>query len=356
MRLQKTPRRFITRFDEENRLNIVFGNGTENLEENILIPNPSDLAIPLRGRKNFTAQPINPEAFLNTNEMGSFPSNTALTVRYIRGGGEKTNVAANTITSFSTLRIQFDPNVSAGDQETVRSSIVVTNEDRATGGDGPIDDDEIRDNAVAFFSSQDRCVSREDFVVRTMTLPKEFGKVFRAYATKATDIESATVQLFVLSKDENNNVIVPTQVLKDNIKQYLRSYRMLTDQVEILDGSIINVGIDFSIIVKSSVAKQLVLGNCLLVLKEFFSVDNWQMGQPIVVSELYELLHNVDGVLSVSNIEIINFVGKDNDTGLEYSDEKFAIVDASAFGVIAPPANALLSVKYPLKDIRGSAL
>ena len=353
LRLLKVPRRFITRFDEDDKIRLIFGNGTENLNEEVLVADPAQVAIPLRGRRTFTASPINPENFTRSNTMGILPQNTTLTISYIKGGGSISNVAANTINVFSNLKIDFNSSVTSGKQGEIRASIVVTNEFPTLGGSDVEDTMAIRDNASMFFSAQDRCVTQEDFIVRAMTMPVEFGKVYRAYATNS-NINNGIVQLYVLSINNQNELIKPSQQLKDNLKQYLRNFRILTDQIEILNGNIVNVGVNFSIVTKPSAQKNVVLSSCLLALKEFFKIDNWQLGQAIVISDIYEVLHNVENVIGVSDIEITNFSSINNVGPYEYDGDTFTVMDNTSLGIITPPGNAMFYVKYPNNDLKGA--
>ena len=355
LKLKRVPRRFITRFDEESRINIVFGNGTENLADQVLIANPADVSLPLRGRRTFTGNPINPENFTQTNTMGILPQNTTLTINYIVGGGKASNVAANTINAFSNLKITFNSSTTPSEQSSVRASIVTINTEPSIGGSDPLDDDEIRDRTASYFAAQDRCVTQEDFIVRAMTMPKEFGQIYRTYAS-VSDKNTGVVQIYVLSRDNNDNLVLPSTTLKENLKQYLRNYRMLTDQIEILPALVINIGVEFSIVADPSMSKNVVLSNCLLALKEYFKVENWQIGQAVIKSDLYELLHNIEGVLSIANINILNKTTSSNTGGLSYSTEQFTVMENETLGVVKPPSNAMLYVKYPNNDLRGSVV
>ena len=355
LRLKRVPRRFITRYDENDTIRLIFGNGTENLSEEVLIANPGDVAIPLRGRKTFTASPVNPENFTRTNTMGILPQSTVLRIRYIKGGGAIANVPANSINTFSALTLDFNSSVTVAKQSQIRGSIAVTNDKPAIGGTNAMSSDEIRDNAASFFSAQDRCVTQEDFIVRAMTMPAAFGKVFRAYAT-ADKSNNGVVQLYVLSRDANSFLVEPSEKIKTNLKEYLRNYRILTEQIEILSGLIINIGIDFSIVAKPDSSKNVVLSNCLLALKEYFKVDNWQIGQAIVISDIYEILHNIEGVLSVTDVKVRNLTTSNSDAGLTYSATQFTVMENNALGVITPPKNAIFYVKYPNNNLRGSVL
>lgn len=355
LKLKKVPRRFITRFTHDNKLKLVFGNGTENLSEEVLIANPGDVAIPLRGRKTFTASPINPENFTRTNTMGIMPVSTTLTVNYVKGGGSLSNVPSNSINSFSSLTLVFDSSVSTAKKGQIRASIAATNQLPAVGGANEETDEQIRDNAALFFSSQDRCVTQEDFIVRAMSMPKDFGQVFRANAI-ADKTNNGTVQLYVLSKNSDGSISVPSSKLKENLKQYLRNYRMLTEQIEILNGLLITIGVDFSIVAHPDYSKNLVLSNCLFALKNFFDVDNWQIGQSVIISDIYEELRKIDGVLSISDVRVINKTTASNTGGLSYSTQQFTVASNDAMGIITPPENAMLYVKYPTTDLRGSVL
>ena len=150
--------------------------------------------------------------------------------------------------------------------------------------------------------------------------------------------------------------VEPSEKIKTNLKEYLRNYRILTEQIEILSGLIINIGIDFSIVAKPNSSKNVVLSNCLLALKEYFKVDNWQIGQAIIISDIYEILHNIEGVLSVTDVKARNLTTSNSNAGLTYSTTQFTVMENNALGVITPPKNAIFYVKYPNNNLRGSVL
>ena len=355
MKLCKVPRRFITRYDKNGNIRLIFGNGTEDLLTETFIPNPSDLAIPYKGRGSFSSSPINPENFTKTNTMGLFPSSTTLTIDYVKGGGKKSNAPAGSVNTITSLILSFPDSVSVASKNRINSTIAVINEERIVGGADAFDKDQIRLNAPKYFAAQSRGVTDGDIVVQTMTMPQKFGKVFRAYATNSND-HRATVHLYLLSLDENDKLIVPPKTMKQNVKEFLRKKRMLTDQIEILDGKILDVGVDFSIVTIPGENKKQILARALLALKEFFAVEKWQIGQAIVHSEIYGLLQSVEGVLAVSNINVINFVGKDDATGLDYSSDKIDIIDDTVTGITVPPPEGMFQVRYLDKDLRGSVL
>jgi len=249
--------------------------------------------------------------------------------------------------------LKFPDSNNASDNNRIKTSFAVTNEEKIVGGADAIDMDQIKLEAPAFFAAQARAVSDPDIVVLSMTMPGRFGKVFRAYATNSND-HRATVHLFILSVDHKDNVIKPPKTLKENVKTWLRKSRMLTDQIEILDGKIFDVGADFSIVAVPGENKKQVLSRCLLTLEEFFDIKKWQIGQSIVHSEIYGLLQEVDGVLAVTDINVVNFHGFDRVTGLSYSNDTIDTIDNTILGVTIPSPDGMFHVRYPDKDLRGS--
>jgi hypothetical protein len=125
---------------------------------------------------------------------------------------------------------------------------------------------------------------------------------------------------------------------------------MINDAVNIKDGFIINIGVNFDIIVLPNFNSNQVLTNCITTLQTYFNISNWQINQPIILRNIYTLLDRVEGVQTVKNIEITNFVG----TNLGYSDFAYDISGATKNGVVYPSLDPMIfEVKYPNADIQG---
>lgn len=97
LRLKKVPRRFVTRFEDDNTLTLEFGGGTVSSPDELIIPNPDNVGIGLVDGISKLNQSYDPSNFMYTNEYGIAPSNTTLTVTYIVGGGINTNLPSNDI-------------------------------------------------------------------------------------------------------------------------------------------------------------------------------------------------------------------------------------------------------------------
>mgnify|MGYP001316517593 CR=1 FL=1 len=64
-----------------------------------------------------------------------------------------------------------------------KNSIAIDNEVPATGGKGGDTIEEIRQNALANFGSQNRAVTSKDYQIRALSMPTKFGAIAKAYAT-----------------------------------------------------------------------------------------------------------------------------------------------------------------------------
>ena len=79
---------------------------------------------------------------------------------------------------------------------------------------------------------------------------------------------------------------------------------MLTDAIRIKDAFIINIGINFDVILLPNYNTQTVLNACINALKDYFDIDKWQINQPILINNVRNVIDNVEGVQTVKNIRI----------------------------------------------------
>jgi hypothetical protein len=363
LKLKKVPRRFVSRFKTNNSLELQFGPGVSSGADEEIIPNPDNigLGLPYGVDKMMTAW--DPSNFLYTQTYGIAPSNTTLTVTYLKGGGATSNIASNTLTKKIGGNTTFaGTNLDPAMQTTVLNSLAFTNDSAAIGGGDGDTNEEIRQNSLAMYPTQLRTITADDYIIRTLSLPSKFGLISKAYPTQdmgisvnyptnllATQNPNA-ISLYILSKDTNNNLAVSSLALKQNLKTFLSEYRMLTDGVTIKDAFIINIGVNFDIIVRPNYNGKLVLNNCLTVLQSYFNIDNWQINQPIILSDIYSNLDQVDGVQTVQNVEIINKAG----TNSGYSQYSYDIKGATINSIVYPSLDpSVFEVKNLTTDIQG---
>ena len=361
LKLKKVPKRFITRFLADGTLQLSFGSGVSDKDDEQIIPNPNNIGLGLKDGSSKINTAFDPSNFLYTGTYGEAPSNTTLTVNYLVGGGIKANVSANTITKNELLNITQKPNLVVGTANFIGESIVTTNPEAATGGGGGDTVEEIRMNTMASFSAQQRAVTKNDYIVRTYSMPSKFGRIAKAYITQDDQITPLTTEpnripnplalnLYVSGYNNNKQLTTLNNATKNNLATYLEQHRMLTDAVNIKNAFPINVGLDFEIVTFKSYNNQQVLLDCITELKDYFNIDKWQINQPIIISEAMNLISNVQGVISVQKFDIINLAGEDKG----YSQYKYDIEGATRSGVIYPSLDpSIFEIKYPDLDIKG---
>jgi hypothetical protein len=187
-------------------------------------------------------------------------------------------------------------------------------------------------------------------------MPAKYGVVSKAYIepTKAQSISAgqsnSILDLYVLTYNINNQLTTASPALKQNITTYLSQYRMVNDAVNIKDGFIINIGVNFDIIVLPNYNSNQVLFDCITALKDYFLISKWQINEPIVLRDIYVLLDRIDGVQTVKTINITNLVGE----SLGYSPYAYDITAATINNVVYPSLDpSIFEVKYPNQDIQG---
>ena len=409
LKLIKTPRRFKVVTNSNGSTTIQFGSGDGGKNDELLIPTFKNVGLGLTNSIDKLGQSFDPSNFLLTKSYGQSPKNTTMTVKYLVGGGVESNVQQNKIQRVT--KVEFDEDLSAFDDgarnlySTVKNSLAVDNEQPATGGRGSETLEEIRENAIANFGAQNRAVTSRDYQVRALSMPAKFGNVTKAFcaadgqlddnspasilasptalnefsklvqdlqadgkntdkqikeqvskflSNKKSNIKEKNnpfaVNLYVLGYDSNKKLTSLNRAIKENLKTYLNEFRMLTDGVNLLDGFIINVGLDFEIRVYRDYNKREVLTNCITALKEYFEIDKWTFNMPINISEVEMLIGNIEGVQSVVKTEFKNLCGGTSG----YSPNSYDITGATKNKQIYPSLDpSIFDFKFPDRDIRG---
>jgi len=359
LNLEKVSRRFVTRFKTNGSLEIQFGSGTTKDVDEDIIPNSNNVGIGLPFEKIKMTTAFDPTNFLYTGTYGIAPANTTLTIRYLTGGGVSANVDADTVnTLISTGNAAFqNSNLNATTSNYIFGTLAVNNEKAASGGGDGDTKEEIRQNTLASFQSQLRNVTAKDYAIRALSMPSDFGAVVKSHVepTKANEITlpgeiPSTLSLYILGFDKGKNLTQSSSTIKENLSTYLSEYRVIGDTVNIKDGFIVNIGVDFEIIILPNFNNDEVLSRCIVELQNYFNIDNWTFNRPIQLNELYINLDKVRGVQTVKNITIANKSGIPNG----YSEFAYDINAATENNTIYPSLDpCIFEVKYPNTDIRG---
>jgi hypothetical protein len=235
----------------------------------------------------------------------------------------------------------------------IKGSLEITNNIAAAGGEDRQTVDELKQLIPAMKNSQERIVTRQDLLARVYTIPSNFGRVFRAAAKNNPNNPLAT-QLFIVSRTPEFNLTIAPDTLKNNLIKYLNPYRNISDAIDILDAQIINLSLLFETVIDPSLNRSIVLQNILTKLQKYFDITNFQIDQPIILSEVSNQIFSIQGVLSVNKIEFKNVLGTVNNR--VYSDVLFDVSSNTRQGIIIPPPGGIFEVKYLEFDIVGRAV
>ena len=352
-------RRFTSRFKSDNTLEIEFGPGINSVADTAILPNPNDISVGLTaGGLSSLSSSFDPTNFVTTQTYGLAPNNVTITFQYLSGGG----ALSNSLSGELTVPISV---TATGINTTYQNTVVTNNVSASVGGGDGDSVEEIRMNTLAEFPSQMRSVTQQDYLARTLCMPAKFGKISKAYITKedatfgsytVNDVADRTpllLSLYVLGLDTNGALAEPSPALLQNIQTYISDYRMMTDALKIKSAYIINIGVNFDIVIRSNYNGQDVIARCLTVLKDFFNIENWQVNEPINLSNAYSVLDLVEGVQTVKNIEIVNLSGVTNG----YSKYSYDIPAATINEIIYPSLDpSIFEVKFPNTDIQGRVI
>jgi hypothetical protein len=348
------PYRFIANTSLGNRqTTLTFGGGSADSLEDDVIPDPSDFAISFPYSKTFSRIAVNPQQLLTTKTQGIIANNTNVNITYRHGGGLSHNVGPKTINAVVTLITDFPGNPPANIATFIRSSVEVINQIAASGGEDSPTIDELRALIPSIRNSQDRIVSKEDLLARVYSIPSNFGRVFRA-AVRSNPNNPLSSQLYIISRDPNQQLITSPDTLKQNLQKFLNPYRLISDAIDILDARVINLICQFDVIIDPSLNRNVVLQQVLTKLQKIFEIKNFQIDQPIIISEIVNSIFTVSGILSVDKVELRNIQGTVNNRA--YSTSTFDVSSNTKKGIIIPPPGGIFEIKYPDVDIIGKAI
>jgi hypothetical protein len=353
VRIIPAPYRFIRIYNPVTQLTTLrFGSGDASTLDDDIVPDPSDLSLPLYGKTVVPRFSIDPNSLLQTNTLGISPRGTTLTVRYRFGGGISNNVASGEVAQIDTLSIQFRKLPAAEDALSVRQSMSVNNPTSASGGDAAPTLEELRNRIPIARKSQQRIVTRQDLLARIYSLPNEFGRVYRAGISDNPANPMAPL-LYIASRDSDGNLSVSPDSLKQNISTYLNEFRLVGDAIDILDAQVINFGVKYSIYVAENANKSQVISSVNQRIssaldKKFFNID-----QPIVVDDITNVIINSDYVISIIDLQVYPRFGTIE--GRTYSTAAFDFKQSSVKGLIRGNRGSIFELKFPSFDIIGSA-
>lgn len=349
------PYRFATRSNiNTGAVTLVFGSGKADTLDNDILPDPSEVSLPLYGDKRvFSRVSIDPKTLIGSKSLGITPMNTTITVRYGYGGGISHNISANSIRTVTNLETLFGPGVLQSKIASIRSSIQVINQNAASGGENAPSLEDLRSVALSVRNSQNRVVSKEDLIARVFLMPTNFGRAFRI-GMQPNPVNPLSSLLFIVSRNSSGLLEKSPDTLKRNISTYINEFRVVSDSFDILDAKIVNIGFTYNVVIDDKEDKSGVLTRVNNAIIEYLDTVNMNIDGGIKISDIVNLIINQDGIISLDSYKFISLTGTIDDRS--YSDISISPKRSIVRGVLSPPLGGIFEVKYPDVDIVGNAV
>jgi hypothetical protein len=348
---KSVPRRFTIEYDENNELYLQFGYGSDNTLRNESLKSASDVVLKRVGRNYESSPNFDPSSLVETDKLGVGPSDTTLTITYRKNSRDTVNAPANSINTSANAIFEFSTtNINSATQQTVQDSLEVNNASSIVGDVSLPSLEEIKIRAKDAYATQNRAVTKLDYESLAYRMPPKFGSVKRCAAAQDRDATRRNLNLYVLSENSSGYLTASNQMLKNNLKTWLIGYKMINDTIDILDGRILNLGINFTLRASPDKNRFEVLQQCVAELQNYYSANPFDIGEPLYINDIYKRLNRLDGVIDVTNVKTVQ------KTGTGYSNLSFNIQNnMSPDGTILyVPEDTVIEIKYFAEDIKGT--
>jgi len=332
-----TSDKFISEFTSQGFLKMTFGGGNTSAEDQV-----REFA-----RNGFD---LNLAKYSNNIALGSaLKPNTTLFIQYRVGGGQGSNLGSNVINQIGTVSFAVNGPSETTNRTTI-NSLKCNNVTAAVGGANTPTVEEVR-NMVSFnFAAQNRAVTINDYESIIRTMPSQFGAPAKVTITE----ENNKIKIKMLSYDNDGKLSeTNSNTLKQNIANYLSNCRMINDYISVENANVIDLGVTVDVILDGTQNQGALVTKIIDIITQYFSPGNRQLGQNVNVSEIRRLIHQEDGIVSISDILFFNKVGgqySSSQTSQKYSDPETKQIELSADTIFAEPTQ-MYQIRFPNKDI-----
>lgn len=350
------PRRFMIEHVGNNTfLQFGYGNQSELDASPSNISDPANVVMNMYGKEHIKDQSFDPSNLIQSDKFGISPSNTTLTIVYRANNKIRTNSGVGAISQIVDAEFAF-PDITALDAgliSSLRDSLEVTNEQPVLGGQtSAVTSQEVKLRAYDAYASQNRAVTKQDYLSAVYRLPGQFGKVKRANIVQDSDSFKRNLNVYCLCESVTGFLTPPTNIIKNNLKIWLNRYKMINDTLDILNGKVINIGIEFTAIAKRGFNKYDLLVEIYDELNKQFAGSKMQIGERFYITDIYTAINRIDGVVDTTEVFVTQKLTA------KHSQVSFNMNEAlSANGrYIEVPENVALEIRYPSEDIKGAII
>ena len=282
--------KFITEFTDNGYLKLIFGagNGYPALPTNQTTYG------------NYIASNI-----INNDMLGILPKEGwTMYVLYRVGGGVSSNLGPGAINTISSARVDWGgntENTNGAKRGQVINSLTITNLSTAMAGKDAPSNNELKYLIKYNTSAQNRAVTVKDYKVKLMQMPPKFGAPFRNTVIESNN--KIEMSFLGLNASGQLDSALP-QTLVENVLEYMSNYRQINDYIEVRSGRIYNIGVDADLFIDKNYNAPDVIANVISKIKDYFDVNNHDMGEDIFVGDLEKEVSLVDGVISLIALRI----------------------------------------------------
>jgi hypothetical protein len=348
------PRRFIVEKTEEDTF-LQFGEGsdTDEIIENDVSLDPSNVALKIHAKDYVSQASFDPNILVKNNSMGISPSNTTVTVIYRTNMSDTINVGVGSLANVVSLEMEYeDPaTLSATELLNIKKSFEVTNETPIVGRVLTPEAEEIRIRAMESYASQNRAVTKQDYIAMTYSMPKKFGAIKRCKIMQDKKSFKRNLNLYVISEGLNGFLQTTNTKVKTNLKNWINEHKMLNDTIDIVNVNVLNLGISYELVKETESDNFEVKQNAILALSNLLS-QTPDIGESFSITDVYNVLNEAEGVADVANVDITV------KTGGIYSDysidiDQYMSPDGRFINI---PHDAIWEIRFVEDDIKGVIL
>lgn len=242
---------------------------------------------------------------INNDMLGVLPKEGwTMFILYRVGGGVSSNLGIGALNKFTLANVDWGANTNNTNgsiRGKVLTSLTVTNISSALAGKDSPSTSEIKYLMKYNTSSQNRAVTVTDYRAKLMEMPPKYGAPFRCSVIE----ENNKVEMDFLGLDSNGNLTsyLP-QTLVENSIEYLSNFKQINDYIEIKSGKIYNIGVMAEMFIDKNYNQANVVTSVINKIKEYFSVNNHEMGDDIFVGDLEKEIMLLDGVIGIIRMKI----------------------------------------------------
>tara|TARA_Y100001938_G_C8100388_1_gene441241 strand:- start:462 stop:2279 length:1818 start_codon:yes stop_codon:yes gene_type:complete len=344
------PRRFTVEHEIDGTY-VQFGYGSDSEIFNDSVADPSELILQVHGRNHITDASLDPGNLIATDKFGIAPSNTVLTIVYRTNANDTVNTSVNGVNAIVSKELNFENRnlLDSAKLFSVIDSLEVANEERIMGSVTLPELEDMRQRVKDSFAAQNRAVTKQDYLIAAYSMPAKFGAIKKCSIIKDHDSFKRNLNMYVISQDQNNNLVQTNMIVKQNLKTWLNGYKMINDTIDILDAKIANFGIEFTLLGTPGMNKYDVLNAAVIEIREEMDID-YDIGQSINITNIFKVLNAVPGVVDTLDVKITSNSGAGY-SGFSYNIENNTTSDGRT---LLGDEDVIFELKYPNVDIRGT--